>query len=86
MPTLASAFSSSIYWVEVGDARARVDGRGGDGIDGLGQALVAWCREHEGASDARVEQAAPRGVPVKVEQGGVGEHARDRVGVRGPGR
>ena len=43
------------------------------------------CREHEGGSDARVEQAAPRGVPVKVEQSGVGEHARERVGVRGLG-
>lgn len=70
---------------QVGDARARVDGRGGDGIDGLGQALVAWCREHEGGSDARVEQAAPRGVPVKVEQGGVLEDGHDRVGVRGLG-
>ena len=66
----------------VGDARARVDGRGRDGIDGLGQALFVWCREHEGGSDARVEQASPSGVPVKVEQGSVGEDARDRVGVR----
>ena len=70
---------------QVGDARARVDGHGGDGIDGLGQALFAWRREHEGGSDARVEQAAPRGVPVKVQQGRVGEDAHDRVGVRGPG-
>ena len=70
---------------QVGDARARVDGRGGDGINGLGQALVAWCRKHEGGSDARVEQAAPRGVPVKVQQGRVGEDAHDRVGVRGLG-
>ena len=70
---------------QVGDARARVDGRGGDGIDGLGQALVVWRREHEGGSDARVEQASPSGVPVKIEQGCVGEHDRDRVGVRGPG-
>ena len=57
----------------------------GDGIDGVGQALLAWRREHEGGSDARVEQASPSGVPVKIEQSGVGEHARDRVGVRGPG-
>ena len=70
---------------QVGDARARVDGRGRDSIDGLGQALVAWCREHEGGSDARVEQACPGGVPVKVQQGRVGKDARDRVGVRGPG-
>ena len=69
----------------VGEARARANGRGGDGIDGLGQALVAWCREHEGGSDARVEQACPSGVPVKIEQSGVSKHARDRVGVRGLG-
>ena len=43
------------------------------------------CREHEGGSDARVAQSSPSGVPVKIEQSGVGEHARDRVGVRGPG-
>ena len=69
----------------VGDARARVDGCGGDGVDGVGQALVAWRREHEGSSDARVAQALPNGAPVKIEQSGVGEHDRDRVGVRGPG-
>ena len=51
----------------VGEARARANGRGGDGVDGLGQALVAWCREHEGGSDARVPQASPGGVPVKIE-------------------
>ena len=68
----------------VGEARARVDGRGGDGIDGLGQALFVWRREHEGGSDARVTQASPNGAPVKVEQSGVGEHARDQVGGRGP--
>ncbi len=38
----------------VGDARARVDGRGGDGVDGVGQAPLVWRREHEGDSDARV--------------------------------
>ena len=70
---------------QVGDARTRVDGRGGDGIDGIGQALLAWCREHEGASDARVEQACPGGVSVKVQQGRVGEDTRERVGVRGLG-
>ena len=70
---------------QVGDARARVDGHGGDGIDGLGQALLARCREHEGGSDARVEQACPGGVPVKVQQGRVGEDTRERVGVRGLG-
>ena len=70
---------------QVGDARARVDGRGGDGVDGLGQALVVWRREHEGGSDARVTQTSPSGVPVKIEQGCVGEHARDRVGVRSLG-
>ena len=69
----------------VGDAHARVDGRGGDGIDGVGQALVVWRRKHEGGSDARVTQASPSGVPVKIEQSGVGEHTRDQVGVRGPG-
>ena len=69
----------------VGDACARVDGRGRDGIDGLGQALFVWCREHEGGSDARVEQACPSGVPVKVQQCRVGEDTHDRVGVRGLG-
>ena len=69
----------------VGEARARANGRGRDGIDGLGQALVVWRREHEGGSDARVTQASPSGVPVKIEQGRVGEDAHDRVGVRGPG-
>ena len=67
---------------QVGDARARIDGRGGDSIDGIGQALLAWCREHEGGSDTRVAQASPGGVPVKVEQGSVGEDAHDQVGVR----
>ena len=66
---------------QVGDARARVDGRGSEGVDRVGQALLGWCCEHEGGSDARVAQASPRGVPVKVEQCGVSEHARDRVGV-----
>ena len=70
----------------VGEARARVDGCGRDGVDGVGQTLLGWCREHEGGSDARVTQASPSGVPVKIEQSGVGEHARDRVGVRGPGK
>ena len=70
---------------QVGDARARIDGRGGDSIDGIGQALLAWCREHEGGSDARVAQASPGGVPVKVEQSGVGEDAHDQVEVRGLG-
>ena len=69
----------------VGEARALANGRGGDGVDGVGQALFVWRREHEGGSDARVEQASPSGVPVKIKQSGVGEHARDRVGVRGPG-
>ena len=69
----------------VDEARTCVDGCGRGGVDGVGQALVAWCREHEGSSDARVTQASPSGVPVKIEQSGVGEHARDRVGVRGPG-
>ena len=61
--------------------RSCLAGRG-DGIDGVGQALLVWRRKHEGGSDARVEQACPGGVPVKIEQSGVGEHARDRVGVR----
>ena len=65
--------------------RSCLAGRGHDGVDGVGQALFVWRREHEGGSDARVTQASPSGVPVKVEQSGVGEHARDRVGVRGPG-
>ncbi len=69
----------------VGEARARVDGRSRNGVDGLGQALLGWCREHEGGSDARVTQASPSGIPVKIEQSGVGEHARDRVGGRGLG-
>ena len=70
---------------QIGDARARVDGRSGDGIDSLGQALLARCREHEGGSDARVSQASPGGVPVKVEQRRVGENPRERIGVRGLG-
>ena len=70
---------------QVGDARTRVDGRSGDGIDSLGQALLAWCREHEGGSDARVAHTSSGGVPVKVEQRRVGEDARDRVAVRGLG-
>ena len=70
----------------VGEARARANGRGRDGVDGVGQALLGWRREHEGGSDARVTQASPSGVPVKVEQRRVGEHARDRIGVRGPGK
>ena len=70
---------------QVGDARARVDGRGRDGVDRVGQALLGWCREHEGGSDARVAQALPGGAPVKVEQGRVGKDAHDRVGVRGLG-
>ena len=67
---------------QVGEARTGVDRCGRDGVDGVGQALVVWCREHEGGSDARVTQSSPSGVPVKIEQSGVGEHARDRVGVR----
>ena len=69
----------------VGEARTRVDGCSGDGIDGVGQALFVWRREHEGGSDARVAQSSPSGVPVKIEQGSVGEHAHNQVGVRGPG-
>ena len=70
---------------QVGDARARVDGRCSDGVDRVGQALLGWCREHEGGPDARVAKALPGGVPVKIEQGGVREGAHDRVDVRGPG-
>ena len=70
---------------DVGEARARANGRGRDGVDGVGQALFVWRREHEGGSDARVTQASPGGVPVKVEQGSVSEDAHDQVGVRGPG-
>ena len=70
---------------QVGDARARVDGRGGNGLNGVGQALLVWRREHEGGSDARVAQASPGRVPVKLEQGRVDEDARERVGGRGPG-
>lgn len=69
----------------VSEARARANGRGGDGVDGVGQALFVWRREHEGGFDARVEQACPGGVSVKVQQGRVGKDAHDRVGVRGPG-
>ena len=64
--------------------RSCLAGRG-DGIDGVGQALLAWRREHEGGSDARVEQACPGGVPVKIKQSRIGEDAHDQVGVRGPG-
>ena len=70
---------------QVGDAHARSNGHGRDGVDGVGQALFVWRREHEGGSDARVTQASSSGVPVKIEQSGVGEHARDQVGVRGLG-
>ena len=76
----------NVLGCHVGEARARANGCGSDGVDGVGQALFVWCREHEGGSDARVAQSSPSGVPVKIEQSGVGEHARDRVGVRGPGR
>ena len=72
----------NVLGCHVGEARARANGCGSDGVDGLGQALVAWCREHEGGSDARVTQASPSGVPVKVEQGSVGEDAHNQVGVR----
>ncbi len=60
--------------------RVRADGRGGDGIDSLGQALLTWCRELEGGSDARVAQTSSGGVPV--EQRRVGENPRERVGPR----
>ena len=70
---------------QVGDARARANGRGGDGVDGVGQALFVWCREHEGGSDARVAQSSPSGVPVKLEQHRIGENAHDQLGVRGLG-
>ena len=70
---------------QVGEARARVDGRSGDGVDGVGQAPLVWRREHERGSDARVAQSSPGRVPVKVEQGCVGEDARDQIGVRGLG-
>ena len=70
---------------QVGDARTRVDGRSGDGVDSVAQALLAWCREHEGGSDSRVLQTCTGGVPVKVEQGRVSEDPRERVDVRGPG-
>ena len=69
----------------VSEARAHSNGRGGDSVDGVGQALFVWRREHEGGSDARVEQASPSGVPVTIKQSGVGEHDRNRVGGRGPG-
>ena len=52
---------------QVGDARACVDGRGRDSVYGIGQALLARCREHEGGSDARVAQTSPGRVPVKLE-------------------
>lgn len=71
---------------QVGEARTRVDGRGGDGIDSLGQALLARCREHESGSNARVTQACPGGVPVKVAQRRIGEDAHDQLGVRGLGK
>ena len=70
---------------QVSEARARANGRGGNDVDGVGQAPLVWRREHESGSDSRVSQTCSGGVPVKIEQSGVGEHARDRVGVRGPG-
>ena len=69
----------------VGEARARANGCGHDSVDGVSQAPFVWRREHEGGSNARVAQASPGRVPVKLEQSGVGDHARDRVGGRGPG-
>ena len=47
--------------------------------------MLGWRREHEGGSNARVAQASPSSVPVKIEQCGVSEDAGERVGVRGPG-
>ena len=41
----------------VGEARTHIDRCGCDGVDGVGQALFVWRHEHEGGSDARVEQA-----------------------------
>ena len=72
-------------WVVRSVTRARVDGRGGDGIDSLGQALLARCREHEGGSDARVPQTSPGSVPVKVQERRVSEDPRERVGSRSLG-
>ena len=85
MPMLASDLSSSMCWVVRSVTRAHANGRGRDGVYGVGQALLARCREHEGGSDARVAQSSPGGVPVKVEQRRVGEDAHDQVGVRGLG-
>ena len=76
----------NVLGCHVGEVRARANGRSRDGIDGVGQALFVWGHEHEGGSDARVTQSSPSGVPVKIEQSGVGEHARDRIGVRDLGK
>lgn len=70
---------------QVGDARTHIDGRGRDSVYGIGQALLARCREHESGSNARVAQTSPGRVPVKVEQCRVGEDPRERGQVRGPG-
>lgn len=70
---------------QVGEARARVDGRGRDSVYGIGQALLARCREHESGSNAQVTQALSGGVPVKVQQRRIGEDPRERGQVRGRG-
>jgi len=70
---------------QVGDARARANGRGRDGVDGVGQAPLVWRSEQEDGSDARVSQTCSGRVPVKVEQGRIDEDARERVQVRGLG-
>ncbi len=76
--TLARAFSSSMCWVVRSVTRARVDGRGGDGIVRR-RALLAQCREH-GGFPAR--GSADGGVPVKVEAAPRRRESRERVGVR----
>ena len=48
----------NVLGCHVGEARARANGRSRDCVDGVGQALFVWRREHEGGSDARVRMVA----------------------------
>ena len=86
MPMLARAFSSSMYWVVTSVRRAPAPMAAAATVS---MASARRCsfggREHEGDSHARVEQASPGRVPVKVEQGRVGEDAHERVWVQAPG-
>ena len=65
---------------KVADPHPERDGRTGHGINGLVQALLGGGGEDESGCDARVWDALTRSVPVKVEEGRVGESAGDGIG------